>query len=136
MLTVQDIQLTVSLPSVTLQVFAVYVVPSAAREEEGEDLPAEANIPLLRVSLKGIRTKAAASNNPWVLRGTGSMDRLQVQVLQMDPSLVAESITEEATSPSDALPEPLLTLPRLTGTYSLTQISTMGRSIGECCVVV
>eukprot|EP01034_Spumella_vulgaris_P021313 gene21313-27343_t len=130
MLTVQDIQLSVSLPSVTLQVFAVYVVPSASRDDGNEDLPSEANIPLLKVSLKGVRTKATASNNPWVLRGTGSVDQLKLQVLQTDPSLTAAALTDGAATPTkSSLPEPLLSLPRLTGTYSLTQISTMGRSI-------
>lgn len=131
MLTVQDIQLAVHIPRVTLQVSAVYLVPEAARSSDSSnsELPVEANVPLVKVCVEGVRTKASASNNPWVMRGTCSMDRLYVQMMQSDPSSI--TLTADDRRLSHPLPEPLLCLPRVTGTYSLTQTSTMGRSIGN-----
>ncbi len=121
-LTAQDMQLTVSVPSVSLQAFAVYVVPSEVRGADGnEDLPFATNVPLLRVAVRGVTGKATASNNPWVVRGSAAVESLRVQLLQKEAAVNADT----------ELPEPLLSLPKVTGSFTLTQTSSMSRFIGE-----
>ena len=107
--------------------FGVYVVPPAVRENalaggSGEDLPHDANLPLVKATFTEMSLHCMASNNPWVVKGYCSMDQFTVQLLQNDPNL-SENVEE--------LPPPILSLPRITGSFALTQTSTMGRNIGK-----
>lgn len=112
----------------TFQVFGVYVVPPSVREGavaggRGEDLPHDANLPLVKLTFSQMSLNAIASNNPWLVKGYGSMETFTVQLMQNDPNAASEGNTE--------LPPPIVSLPRITGSFALTQTSTMGRHIGK-----
>jgi len=119
-ITVQDLNLTVDLPSINILIEGIYHTPTSIRAlayaDQGILLHHSIAIPLITISIKNIHTLITASNNPWIGESKVLIDEFRiVNHARIDNKL------------NDFIP--LLNMKSISCVLIFNQISTMSRYI-------
>jgi len=140
-LTLQNMHCKLHIPSISVCLSALYVVPPSLRQQpSGRGLAHSLPVALVVVHVKSVSVSARADNNPWAVECQGSVGSVRVfmQPPSASPSSSLSSTANEAASvdqesshqqqkQQQKAPLPLVALPKVSFTLSLTQVSTASR---------
>lgn len=129
-LTVRDLQMQLTVPSINVCFSALYVSPAVVRaqyESQGQKLAHSVPVPLVATHIRGVSATVRANNNPWIVECQGSVDAVRVFI--QPPTTSAQQEGEPRDKTSRKPPLPLFALPKVTVSAVLTQTSTMARTI-------
>eukprot|EP01038_Epipyxis_sp_PR26KG_P008983 gene8983-12116_t len=119
LLTVQDVKIIIRIPIISITVFGIGLSPTEHTHNNNNNSN-KMLIPISRLYFGNIIASVTASNNPWIVKGQCSVDEFYIE-------LVKEGLSEDNSNSSKL--EKIFQLPKITGTFELTQISTMSRMI-------